>query len=982
MDRFEKDIRKLSLPIFLPDGEERLHCITRVQDALIHLHGVQDASINNAHNTLRLAYNPHLVTFSRLAGEVRRAGADIAARMEQAAFALDGLELPEDAVRVERMLYTAPGVVWAGVNYTTGLAHIEFLVGQINIPDLQQRLARQGARPRLLEVPPPVPAASSVSAEPPTNLTGIPGGGWQSWLAFALGTLFGLVSLGAMPVAPNLALGLQIASILSSSWPLLRSIWFGLSERRITGHLLLLIAFAGTLALGHGTEAVLAAWLYALGWRCVALALTGGRQEFRAMRQLVPGAGRVLREGTSLLLPVQKISVGETVLVLPGELVPLDGEVTSGSGTLTERSLFGEAKRREVCVGSSVFAGAENGSEPLEIQVTRFWQDTQLWRTLLNLEEAITQRPAFAHRAERLAQNWMRLLLPYAVGMTLLPPLFSGGRYFDNLPFWAERGLGLLFLTNPTLLWLSPVLLTTTVLREAVRRGMLVRSGWVIEQMCLLRAILYDKTGTLTKGCPVVVDTVPLGPMNCVEILYVAAALEQNDPHPIARAVCAEAHRHAAPGVYEVSERHSLPGQGIFGVVNGVDALLGSPSLFREQRIPLTKAAEEALADAERQGYTSVLLGSGSGLLGALILSDTPRTESAEVVNALRALGVTYQGLLSGDTPTLVMQMGKTIGLDEAEGGLTPEQKRERLREIRQQFRCVGMFGEDTGDARAQAIADLRFTLNASESQTSLEAADVAMLNNRLAGLPELMRQSRQLHRSLTLRRWIALTSMIGLSVGTILWAVPLWLLALLQAIGALILTRTALPRYAVAPAQEEAAQPMQEAHPALPASAQPAPEKKYVPLLELVFVHDPSVDEEPKPGYIYPEWQRFVVPFEGDALRFGRRAASSTLPLQVDDEGMSRLHGEFRMEGGKPVVIDLNSTNGIRRNGPHVANLIPPQRPTPLRFGDTLYIGRNTRIEIRPPGWAAQHPPPPLTPRSPSSEEQTASSQPHGAKI
>ncbi len=651
---------------------------------------------------------------------------------------------------------------------------------------------------------------------------------------------------------------------------------------------------------------------------------------------LTPPTARVLHDRHEESLPVSQVRVGDILVIRPGERIPMDGEVIHGASAVNEAPITGESLPVEKGVGAPVYAGTLNGQGALEARVTRPYHDTVLARILHNVEEAQAQRAPAEQFIDHFARVYTPIVFWLAVGVALVPPLMMGGDFWWFFPTWFHRALSLLIIACPCALVISTPVAIVTALGTASRRGVLVKGGAYLEAIGTVKAVVYDKTGTLTEGALKVEDVLPLGNMTCAEILVLAATLERRSTHPLAQAILQEAARYEAPS-YQIADFVEMPGRGVKATVNGVPFLLGNLQLFQSQKIELPLAASEALTEAEATGMTGVLLGNRSGLQGLILLRDQPRPEAKTAIATLHRMGIVYQAMLTGDNTRVAAQVAQAAGLEEYEGNLLPDRKLQHIHFLQHRYGRVAMVGDGVNDAPALAAADVGIAMGVAGSDTALEAADVALMRDDLSRLPFLIKLSRSTRTIVRENVAISLVTKAALLVSAIMATLPLWLAVLGDVGVALLVTLNALrlvdgPDVDAPPARSDE-------------------EASEEPLLELVFINDKSVDEQPEPDYPYPTWERFSVPFTGTPIRFGRKAPTSVLPIQIDDAGMSRLHGEFRLEGGRPVVVDLQSTNGIRFNGRTAGALIPPLRPTPLRFGDSLLIGRNTRIEIRRPG-------------------------------
>jgi Cd2+/Zn2+-exporting ATPase len=933
------NIRSLDLPVRLPAGDESLRCIGRLQEGLARIKGVTDASVNNAHDTLHIAYDPHLVTFSRLESEVRRQGAEINVSVEHATLLLEGMDSPDAVPGIERVVGMLDGVLWAGANFAAAQLHVEFRRDQVRLPDIIARIEAQGMRA--------VHRERDTATESRKPRLALPAGPWtlltrragQTVLGACLAVAALLVQLmesagGHHPISPYL----WAAALLAGGWTTLRAAIAALRSRAVDMNVLLTIAVLGAAVLGEWAEAMAVVLLYDVGILLQTRVLERVRRSLYSLTELTPPTARVLRNSMEQSLPVSEIGVNDTILIRPGERIPLDGVITSGTSAIQEALITGERTPVEKSPDSLIFAGTINGQGTLEVRVTRPYSETVLAQVLHGVEEAQAQRSPAERLLDRFARRYTPLVFWLAVGVAVVPPLMAGGDFSWYFSTWLHRGLSLLLIACPLGLILAAPVAIAVALGTAARRGVLIKGGTYLETIGTVKAVVYDKTGTLTEGVLKVEDVVPFSSMTCAEILSYAAVLESQSAHPVAQAITQAAERHPPSLPYQITGLAELPGRGIRATIDGTPCLLGSPALFAAQKLPLAPEVETALEEAESVGNTCVLLGYARTLQGMILLRDKPRPEAKAAIAALHRQGILYQAMLTGDTTRVAAQVAAVAGLEEYQSGLTPEKKLQHIQHLQHRYGRVAMVGDGIQDTPALAAADIGLVMGVAGSDTALLTADIALLRDDLSCLPSLIRLSRSTRAIVRQNTALALITSVVLVGAAMLATLPLWLVLLGNVGVALLVTINALR---LVEEQDRVAQTVALMEESEDAEA----------LLDLVFINDKTVDEQPEAGHVYPTWERFVVSFTGAPIRFGRKASSSMLPVQIEDTGMSRLHGEIRMEGGRPVVVDLQSTNGIRFNAKTQGALIPPLRPTPLRFGDNLLIGHNTRIEVRRPG-------------------------------
>jgi Cd2+/Zn2+-exporting ATPase len=357
---------------------------------------------------------------------------------------------------------------------------------------------------------------------------------------------------------------------------------------------------------------------------------------------------------------------------------------------------------------------------------------------------------------------------------------------------WFLRGLSLLIIACPCALVISTPVAIVTAIGSASRNGVLIKGGVYLEEVGRLRAMLYDKTGTLTEGRFQVEDAVPLDSLSCNDILDIAAALEARSEHPLAEAflkASRNGHTHELP---EVRDFRAMPGQGVIGVIHGETYYLGNTNLLEAHGISI-EPARGMLQFAEAKGKTAVLLATKECLVGIVLLSDIPRKEAAQVIAELEKLGVEFQAMLTGDNVHVAQDVAEAAGLKEFKANLLPDQKQALVREYQRRYGKVGMVGDGINDAPALAAADVGIVMGAIGSDTAMETADIALMGDELTLLPYLIRLSRRTLSIIRQNILFSLGTKAILLVTATFVGLPLWLAVLGDVGVSLLVTLNAM---------------------------------------------------------------------------------------------------------------------------------------------------------------------------------------------
>ncbi|KAF1052100.1 MAG: Cadmium-transporting ATPase [Stenotrophomonas maltophilia] len=534
-----------------------------------------------------------------------------------------------------------------------------------------------------------------------------------------------------------LVAGLAILAILGAGLPTYRKGWIALKHRDLNINALMSIAVTGALLIGQWPEAAMVAVLFAIAELIEARSLDRARNAIRSLLQLAPEQASVWQAEAWQTLPVGDVALQARVRVRPGERIALDGEVLQGRSSVNQAPITGESLPVEKQAGDPLFAGSINGEGELEYQVTRRADDSTLARIIHAVEAAQGSRAPTQRFVDQFARYYTPAVILIAVVTALLPPLL-GGAWLD----WIYRALVLLVIACPCALVISTPVTIVSGLSAAARLGMLIKGGVHLELGRRLGWVALDKTGTLTEGRPRQTDLVLLRGDE-QRALELAASLAARSDHPVSQAVARAAEeRHIA--LYAVEALTALPGRGVTGVVQGNAYHLGNHRLVEELE-RCSEALEARLDTLERQGKTAIVLLDEEGPLALFAVADSVRQTSREAVAELHRLGVKTL-MLTGDNPHTAQAIANEVGIDRAHGNLLPEDKLAAVERLQAEGQRVGMVGDGINDAPALARADIGFAMGAAGTDTAIETAGVALMDDDLRKLPQFIRLSRRTH--------------------------------------------------------------------------------------------------------------------------------------------------------------------------------------------------------------------------------------------
>jgi len=473
------------------------------------------------------------------------------------------------------------------------------------------------------------------------------------------------------------------------------------------------------------------------------------------------------------------VVIGARVRLRPGERIALDGTVISGHSSVDQAPITGESLPVEKGPGDNLYAGTINQAGALEYQVSAGADNTTLARIIHAVEKAQGSQAPIQRFVDRFARIYTPMVFIAALLVALCPPLLLGASWQE----WIYKALVLLVIACPCALVISTPVTIVSALAAAARRGILIKGGAYLEQGRKLTTLALDKTGTLTHGQPAVLDLQPLGNQPLALCRQLACSLAQHSDHPVSMAIAKEG---VAQGVATMATTsfEALPGLGIHGSLGDQPYWLGNHRLIHDLGL-CSAELEQRLDNLERQGRSVVLLCDQQQVLALYSVADTVRPQSRQAVAELHQLGVRTL-MLSGDNPHTVEAIARTVGIDEARGNLLPEDKLAVIRSLSQQ-QVVGMVGDGINDAPALAQAHIGFAMGQLGSDTAIETADVALMDDDLRKIPAFIRLSRATHAILVQNMVLALGLKGLFLVLTLLGLGTMWM-AVFADVGASLL--------------------------------------------------------------------------------------------------------------------------------------------------------------------------------------------------
>lgn len=516
---------------------------------------------------------------------------------------------------------------------------------------------------------------------------------------------------------------------------------------------LMTIAAVGAVILGEVGEAAMLAFLFSISEGLEEYSVARTRRGLRALLSLVPDQATVMRDGSEQIISPSDLKVGDRMLVKPGERVATDGVIRTGRTVLDVSAITGESVPIEAGPGDQAFAGSINGTGVLEIEVTTTADDNSLARIVRIVEAEQARKGASQRLADRIAK-------PLVPGVMIAGALIAGiGSLAGEPAVWIERALVVLVAASPCALAISVPVTVVAAVGAASRFGVLVKGGAALEALGRVRGVALDKTGTLTRNQPAVVEVLTVNGATRSQVLDRAAALESRSEHPLAKAIL-----DSVDQFVPASQVEAVTGAGLTGVIDGRTVRLGRPGWLD------AGALAGDVERMQRAGATAVLVEDDGQLVGAIAVRDELRPEAAAVVAQLKRVGY-HVAMLTGDNKATALALAAEAGIDTVYAELRPEDKATLVHQLKAQ-RATAMVGDGVNDAPALATADLGIAMGAMGTDVAIETADVALMGEDLRHLTQAFAHARRARR--------IMLQNVGLSLAIVVGLMPLALFGLL----------------------------------------------------------------------------------------------------------------------------------------------------------------------------------------------------------
>ncbi|WP_422447422.1 heavy metal translocating P-type ATPase [Thermoanaerobacterium sp. DL9XJH110] len=729
-------------------------CAARIEKALSKLPGVSQVNVNFAAEKASITYDSGKVTVGDFIQKIKDVGYDVI--LDKVELGLKNMTCASCAARIEKALSKAPGVYRASVNFATETATVEYNSSETDVKNLIKVVQNTGydayektemnvdrekeEREREIRSLGRLTVISAILTTPLVismilRIMGRPGGfldnpWFQITLAspvqFVIGYRYYKASYHNLK---NGTANMDVLIAMGTSAAFFYSLYnvFTLPMEMIHNYL-------------YFEASAVIITLITLGKYLEALAKGRTSEAIRKLMGLQAKTARVIRDGKEIDIPVEQVEVGDIVVVRPGEKIPVDGKIIEGYSSVDESMLTGESIPVEKKVGDEVVGATINKTGTFKFEATKVGKDTALAQIIKMVEEAQGSKAPIQKLADRISGVFVPVVIVIAA-------ITFGVWYFiyGNFTAGLINAVSVLVIACPCALGLATPTSVMVGTGKGAENGVLIKGGEHLERAHRIKAIVLDKTGTITKGKPEVTDLVSLGELQPEEILALAATAEKNSEHPLGEAIVNKA-KDAGIDLPDPENFEAIPGHGIYAKINGRKVYLGNRRLMTSKNLP-TEGIENLLEKLENEGKTAMIMAVDGRIEGVVAVADTVKEHSREAIEELKRMGIEVW-MITGDNKRTAQAIARQVGIEHVMAEVLPEHKAEEVERLKKQGKITAMVGDGINDAPALAAADVGIAIGTG-TDVAIEAADITLMSGDLRGIVTAIKLSRATMRNI-----------------------------------------------------------------------------------------------------------------------------------------------------------------------------------------------------------------------------------------
>lgn len=742
-------------------------CAKTIEKSVSKMQGVESVEVQFSTGKMKVATTDRAVLqdIPRIVSKLGYGAEEIRSKKDKGEiYLVEGMDCGACAKSIEKHLRTIPAVERVEVNFSTGKMEIDHTADQETIIREVKKAGYTAALASKRNRQEAAPAKSIDFGTVSVVISGI---------LLAVG--YAISFLNAPSIISTL---LYAAGMIISGYKPVKSAYYAVKSLSLDMNVLMSVAAIGAAVIGEWLEGAVVVWLFSLGAVLQTKSVNRTRNSIKELMDLAPTEAWVKRGNEVVKVPVEDVTLADIIVVKPGDRIPLDGEIVKGESSVNQASITGESIPVDKTVSDPVFAGTVNEHGTLEIQVTKLVEDTTIAKIIEMVEEAQGKQAPTQAFIDKFAGIYTPIVFIVALLVMVLPPLL-------NLWTWNEafyRGLELLVIACPCALVISTPVAIVSAIGNAAKNGVLIKGGTFLEKAGKIKAIAFDKTGTITEGKPNVTD-IEVFAGDKTSLLQIARTLEAYSNHPIAKSIVNYAEENQV-NTLEGDNFQSIAGKGVRATINGNTYYAGNRKLFEELNVTHIPAVIDQL---QEQAKTIVIIGNETEIAGVICVEDTIRTTTVKAIEQLEAAGMKEMVMLTGDNEKTAALMAGKSKVTRYFANLLPEDKVTSIKKLQQEGHQTAMVGDGINDAPALATADLGIAMGGAGTDTAIETADIILMADNLEKLPFTMKLSKKALNIIKQNIWFS----ILIKVVALALILPGWLtlwLAVLSDTGAALL--------------------------------------------------------------------------------------------------------------------------------------------------------------------------------------------------